>query len=1183
MDREIFSYEKALEISMSYFDGDELAAKVFLDKYALRDSEQNLLESTPEQMHRRVASEIARIEKKKFKNPMSEDEIFGYLDHFKRIVPQGSLLYGIGNPYQFVSLSNCFVIDPPLDSYGSILKQDEELVQISKRRGGGGTDVSNLRPDGAATTNAAKTSTGIIPFMDRYSNSIREVGQSGRRGALLLSLDVRHPEILKFVKVKKDLQRVTGANLSVRLMDKFMDSATGKENEYELKWPVDAENPKISRIVDSKNLWRQIIENAHATGEPGLLFWDTIIRESPADCYAEFGFTTRSTNPCITDDMWISTSDGPKQVHELIGKQFVSITNGKLRTSDTRGFYKTGNKNVYQLKTKNGYTLKCTENHKIKQAEKNGRKYSNKWTELSNLHTGDFIVLNNARNSAKWSGEGCFEEGWIIGSLLGDGCFSEGSAKLSYWGNNKFAMRNIASQYIRDNMSCRSDMGTGSSSTVCAVKRNVTSLKSKSLSDYSHRFFSDDKNLKNKIETMGYDFCRGFISGWFDADGTVLSDKNKGSYSVRLSSVKIDNLKIAQRILLRLGVVSSIYENRKEKGYRLLPDGKGGEKAYLCQDQHELAISKDNLIEFNNKIGFNDEYKKDKLENIISSFVRGPYKEEFVDEIVEIGLLGKEEVYDCTIPVSHEFDANGIVVHNCGEVPLCPNDSCRLMLLNAYSYVINPFTKDAKFDYDAFYADCQIAQRFMDDIIDLELECIDRILKKIKIDPEPEDVREREAALWEKIKKMCKSGRRTGTGLTALADTLAAIGVAYASKESISVVDKIYKTLKLGCYRGSVDMAKELGAFPVWDHELEKNNPFLNRIKDEAPELYNDMKKYGRRNIGLLTSSPAGSVSLETQTSSAIEPVFSLSHERRKKINPNDKNSRVDFVDKSGDSWQRFTVVHPKVKIWMDITGETDISKSPWAGCCAEEIDWKKRIEVQSTAQKHIDHSISSTCNLPEDTTVETIAEIYEMAWKMGLKGITVYRKNSRDGVLVDNSSCSERKEDKIQKHDAPKRPKILPCDVHHVSVKGEGYLVLVGILSDEPYEVFALKNGQIPKSIKNGQITKVSRGGYKFTTGDEYEIPNIVDAGGQLEEALTRLVSMGLRHGADIEFIVNQLEKTNTADFGSFEKAIGRSLKKYIKDGTKVSGESCEICGNEIVREQGCKSCRSCGWSKCG
>lgn len=815
MDREIFSYEKALEISTSYFNGDELAAKVFLDKYALRDNAQNLLESTPEHMHRRVASEIARIEKKKFNKPMSEDEIFGYLDRFKKIVPQGSLLYGIGNPYQYVSLSNCFVIDPPLDSYGSILKQDEELVQISKRRGGGGTDISNLRPDGTATTNAAKTSTGIIPFMERYSNSIREVGQSGRRGALLLSADIRHPEILKFVKVKKDLQKVTGANLSVKLMDDFMDRATGKDGEYELKWPVDSETPKVRRIVDAKNIWRQIIENAHATGEPGLLFWDTIIRESPADCYAEFGFTTRSTNPC-------------------------------------------------------------------------------------------------------------------------------------------------------------------------------------------------------------------------------------------------------------------------------------------------------------------------------------------------------------------------------GEIPLCPNDSCRLLLINAYSYVVNPFTKEAKFDYDSFYADCQIAQRFMDNIIDLELECIDRILKKIKSDPEPEDVREREISLWEKIKKMCKNGRRTGTGLTALADTLAAIGIAYASKESIPVVDKIYQTLKLGCYKGSVEMAKELGAFPVWNYELEKDNPFLNRIKDEEADLYKDMKKFGRRNIGILTSSPAGSMSILTQTSSAIEPVFSLSYERRKKINPNDKDSRVDFVDKSGDSWQKFTVFHPKVKTWMDITGETDISKSPWAGSCAEEISWKNRIEIQSKAQKHIDHSISSTLNLPEETTVDTIAEIYETAWKKGLKGVTVYRKNSRDGVLVDNS-CSERKEEKIQKHDAPKRPKILPCDVNHISVKGEGYLVLVGILSDEPYEVFALKNGQIPKSVRNGQITKVSRGGYKFTSGEEYEIANIVEVGGQLEEAITRLVSMGLRHGADIEFIVNQLEKTNTADFGSFEKAIGRTLKKYIKDGTKVSGENCTQCGNEVIRENGCIVCKSCGWSKCG
>jgi len=812
--KEHYDYNQSFKECVEYFEGDELAANVFLSKYALRDDNNNLLEKTPTDMHWRMAKEFARIEKKKYKNtkilPLTEEEIFSYLDHFKKIIPQGSLMYGLGNNKQYVTLSNCYVIDSPLDSYSGIMHTDEQLVQISKRRGGCGLDISNLRPAGTATTNAAKTSSGILSFMERYSNSIREVGQFGRRGALLISLDVHHPEVLEFANVKKDLTKVTGANISIKLTDDFLNAVKNDE-EYEQRWPVDSKTPQITKMVNARKVWKQIIENAHAVAEPGLLFWDNIIKESPADCYAEFGFKTLSTNPC-------------------------------------------------------------------------------------------------------------------------------------------------------------------------------------------------------------------------------------------------------------------------------------------------------------------------------------------------------------------------------SELPLPPGDSCRLLLLNLITYVKNAFTKDAYFDFDIFYKDAQIAQRFMDDVVDMEEEHIDRILQKIKNDPEPQNIKANELQLWKNIKEMCTRGRRTGTGVTALGDSLAALGVKYASEKSLDIVNNIYKTLKLGCYRSSVDMAKELGPFSVWNHDLEKNNVFLLRLQNEDPQLWKDMKKYGRRNIALLTTAPAGSVSVLTQTTSGIEPLFQMTYTRRKKINPNDQNIRVDFIDESGDHWQEFDVYHMQLKKWMEITGETDMKQSPWYGCCAQEINWINRVKLQAAAQPHICHSISSTINLPNDVTVEEVAKIYETAWQEGLKGITVYRDGCRTGVMVNKKDkCSS-----ITKTEAPKRPKELFCDMYHASVKGQEYIVAVGLFDNEPYEVFAGKNGQVSKSIKSGIIRKVKRGCYQLLSADNQVIlESIIDLETPEEEAMTRIISTALRHGADISFIVHQLEKTK-GELTSFAKSVARTLKKYVKDGTTVSGEECEECHGTLIRENGCVICKNCGWTKC-
>jgi len=816
----MYQYSDAFEKCVSYFEGDELAAKVFLDKYALKDNDGNLLEETPDQMHRRIAKEFARIEKENHRDPLTEDQIYALLHKFKYIVPQGSPMFGIGNNHQVISLSNCYVVESPADSYGGILKADEELAQISKRRGGIGVDISTLRPAGASVKNAARTSTGIPSWMERYSNTIREVGQAGRRGALMLSIHVAHKDIEKFITIKNDDTKVTGANVSVLLSDEFLQ-AVEKGEQFRLRFPVDAPPSDNDVYVDARELWKKIIRNAWLRAEPGLLFWDRITKYNAVDCYADEGYKTISTNPC-------------------------------------------------------------------------------------------------------------------------------------------------------------------------------------------------------------------------------------------------------------------------------------------------------------------------------------------------------------------------------SELPLCSYDSCRLMVLNLFSYVVNPFKKNAHFDFPLFEQHAKICQRLMDDMIDLELEKVEAIIKKIKSDPESKTIKANELELWEKVHKKCENGRRTGTGLTALGDTIAALGLAYGSKESVKLTGKICKTLCLGSFRSSVEMAKNLGAFPVWDREKEKDSEFLLMLKEIDTQLYDDIMKHGRRNIANLTIAPTGSVSIMTQTTSGVEPLFMLfPYTRRKKINPTDKNARTDFVDQNGDHWQEFEVYHPKVKMWMDITGEKDLKKSPWFNCCAEDIDWVAAVELQAEAQKYIDHAISKTVNLPEDVTEEQVAQIYEAAWKYGCKGMTVYRKNCRTGVLVEKPKKEEKKDSKIIKNDSPKRPASIDAEVHFSVVKGEPYYVVVGLLGGDPYEVFAglnLENGEplIKSKEHKGTLKKMTRGKYAFTVGnEEFNLSNIHNH--ENGDALCRMVSTSLRHGADISFVVHQLEKTK-GDLVSLSKVLARTLKKYIKDGTKVHGEECPSCqGNQVERNDGCVLCKSCGWSKCG
>lgn len=821
------SYDDVRRASLEYFHGDDLAADTFATKYSLVDADGDYKELTPDDTHRRLAHELARIELG-YANPLSEDDIYALLHGFRRVVLQGSVISGVGNAHQLQSISNCFVIEAPHDSYGGIIATDQQLVQIAKRRGGVGFDISTLRPRGMSTNNCSRTSDGIGTFMQRYSNSCREVAQNGRRGALLLSISIHHPQVLDFIKIKRDPGRVTGANISVRLTDEFLN-AVKRGDKYVQAFPVDAESPVIVRHVDACSVWDEIITCAHASAEPGLLFWDSIIRRSPADIYADDGFMTVSTNPC-------------------------------------------------------------------------------------------------------------------------------------------------------------------------------------------------------------------------------------------------------------------------------------------------------------------------------------------------------------------------------GELPLSSYDSCRLTLINVLSYVNAQYTSSARFDYDAFAADVINAQRLMDDVVDLELEKIEQIITKIEHDPEPEHVKQVELALWHRVFHFCKLGRRTGLGLTAVGDAIAALGMKYGTDESIDVVERIYKTLALNAYRSSCQLACERGSFGCYSFERERGHEYIEQLFDADPELREMHRVHGRRNIALLTTSPAGTVSVMTQTTSGIEPAYTLSYKRRRKVSRDDPNVRIDFVDASGDCWAEYNVCHHGLRRWMEITGTDDIMRSPYWNATANDISWTQRVKLQAAAQRWVCHSISSTVNISRDATVDDVRQIYETAWHAGCKGITVYREGCRDAVLMRSDadvSCADQRSSCFMSHSAPHRPDELSCEIHHVTIKNERWTIIVGMMDRKPYEVFggAAMMIEIPRHVSSGTVRKHKRRGgarYELRYGmkdDETIVRDIVAAFENVDySAFTRILSLSLRHGVSCQYVVEQLQKDRDANVHSFARVIARVLKRYIPDGAHPAGQrACPSCDAEtLVYTEGCMTCTSCAWSKC-
>lgn len=1119
------TYEQALEDSKKYFDGDELAAKVFVDKYALRDDKSNLLESNPDQSHIRLAKEFARIEKK-YPNPLSEEEIYNQFKNFKKIVPQGSPMSAIGNPYQIQSASNCFVIPSPKDSYGGILFTDQEQAQVMKRRGGVGFDISNIRPKGVSTKNAAKTTDGISIFMDRFSNTCREVAQNGRRGALMLTISCHHPEIRTFINIKKDKKKVTGANISIRLSDEFMN-AVKNDTEVELRWPVDSKTPKVKINVKAKEIWDDIVSAAWESAEPGLLFWDNIIKNGPADIYDEF--RSVSTNPCIVGDTLIAVADGRnavsiKQLCEEkkdVAVYSTNLNSGKTEIKMGRMPRKTGDKKeVWKLILDDGSSLIATPNHKI-------LKKSLKYVDLKDLQIGDSIVPFYSFNSNGYR------------QISGVGAKMIGGA------------------------------------------------------------------FRNRRQ---YRVIHEFHNGECDAKNFAIHHKNMDSFNDSIENLQIisheEHRKIHSEKMIGEANPYHKMTNEWKNAFACHPGESNGRYA---------GVTNEELIEHGKKI-FNENgmltsrlWVKYARENNLPQFLGNEFRfgsfKNFSNQVctnhkvVSVEYYGHEDVYNITVDDNHNYHiitsseddkyitSSGICVKNCGEITLSPYDSCRLMVVNLSSFVKNPFTDKAKFDYPEFSKTVQLAQRLMDDMIDLELEQIDKILNKIEADPEDKNIKRIEVDLWNNVKKACINGRRTGLGITALGDALASLGIQYGSPESIKKTDDIYKALAVNSEMSSCLMAKERGTFPSFNRELEKGHPFITRLLDQDDKLLDLYNKYGRRNISTTTTAPVGSMSMLTQTTSGIEPAFLLAYTRRKKLLSTDKNT-PDFVDAMGDRWQEFHVYHHGFKQWMDISGKTKVEDSPFFNATSNEIDWVASVDIQAAAQKWVSHSISKTCNLPKSATKETVEQVYMRAWESGCKGFTVYRDGCRDGVLIEQKETKNetRSFTKIEKTHAPKRPKDLDCDVYHIKVKGQEYFVIVGLWEDgTPYEIFSGKNGIIAKTVKHGKLTKKARGEYCCAFDDGSQECNIAKYITDEQEAITRLASFGLRHGGDISFLVHQLEKT-TGTLDSFAKVLVRVLKKYIKDGTKIHGETCKSCGgSNLIRVEGCLTCVDCGSSKCG
>jgi len=1205
-----FSSDEVVERTAEYFGGDKMAGAVFL-KYALPADDGGFLELSPPDMHARLARELARIENR-YSNPMSEEEILGLLSrpsHRKLgmgpIIPQGSPMAGIGNTKQFQSISNCFVIDSPYDSFGGIFHTDEEEAEIMKRRGGVGFDVSTLRPKDVKTSNAAGTTDGIGVFLERYSATCRGTAQNGRRGALMLTISIRHPEIETFINIKRDLKKVTGANISIRVTDDFM-VAVENDEYFTLQWPVDVplSEAKITREVRARDIWDQIIDAAWNSAEPGVLFWDTVKRNSPADAYASVGFSSVSTNPCVVGDTLIAVADGRNAVsiRQLaeegrdVPVYSTDIATGKVEIKWGRSPRLTKvQAEVWKLTLDDGTCVIATPDHKIL---------------LRNL---TYVNLQDLKS--------------------GDSIFP-----FSTFDSNGY----------------RQVCNTGVPMTGGA-RRN----------------------------RRQYRLIHEFFNGSTDSKLFAIHHCDFDSRNDRIENLKVMTHDEHRELHSRLMIGDNNPYHRMSSEWKLKFAKHSGESngRFSGHTNEQLLEAGRRVFEENGKITralWKEYAKKHAFPQFLANQFRFGSWQNFANQVssnhkvVSVEKIGTEDVYNITVDDNHNYhvitslDENGVVssgicVKNCGEIPLSSGDSCRLLVIDLTHFVVSPFTPEAHFDFTEFERVVGKAQRLMDDIVDLEVEAVDRIIEKIESDPEPEYIKARELSLWRRIRDTGLRGRRTGFGVTALGDALALLDLKYGQFDAISMTDRIYRSLALGAYRSSVDLAEERGAFPAYDPKLEAGHPFLSRIRAEDPALAEKMDRVGRRNIALTTTAPVGSTSMLTQTTSGIEPLFKPFYVRKKKVSGATEPNAELIVDEMGDRWQKFNVYHHYLKEWMDITGNSNIDESPYAGASANEIDWLGSVAMQAAAQKWVCHSISKTCNLPKDVSHDVVSDVYMNAWKTGCKGFTIYRDESRDGVLVSEDavmfdvkkrtdgvptrelerqveigerfakympsgyvSFLQQVRDAIAARKNPslgavvdrvvetklhseKRPKELPCEIHRVNVRAKDdsgdittqtYIVLLGLLNGKPYEIFCglSEHVDVPKKCKNGVLVKngkkagVATYNLRIPIGDDDDAIVLKDVVNLFENAtygaFTRILSLALRHEIPLQFVVEQLQKDKYSDMQSFSRVIARVLKHHILDGTPVSGEKkCDSCGAEgtLVYEEKCTKCTACGNGKCG
>ena len=1318
------SRETAVKESKKYFDGGDMEATNFLNKYALRDQEGNYYEKTPDDMHQRLAGAFAEAESK-FPDGMSQNSIYDLLKDFDGPIPQGSVMSAVRNPFQLMSTANCFVCrETDDDSYGNILKVDEELVQLMKRRGGVGTDLSHLRPRKSPVQNAARTSTGAASFAHRYSDTTREVAQLNRRGALMLTLDCRHPDLEEYINLKTDEGAVTGANISVKFRDDFMEAVYNNKT-YTLRFPVDAtpEEAEITEEVDAAKIFSLFVRNNYGPdgiqgAEPGAIWIDQIHRESIPANYP--GFKEISTNPCVTGDtkVWVADGRGAVDFKTLVDQEkdipvYTKLDNGNIGIKTMRNPRVTGtNEPVYKVTIENGHSFKATANHKF-------LTNNNGYVSVENLEPGESLHIGTSHYgslSETFGIDGGSREDYnLIGSTSQKKLKTEHRLIHGFY-NEEDVMKNEVIHH-KDFDSKNNDPDN----LIAMNREDHIELHRQGMigednpyhrmsDEWKKRFAGDSSGEKNghwcgvtnqELREIGIDLAKNFgrrfskkewqnyadnhnlpkvLNGKYRSTDQYSNVTEFGTWCAQQADVSQFN-NVDTRVvdtffrMIRQGYVTEIRELGEnhhkvyvEKtcehcGSTFMKHHQQREVSYCslsCTQKQRVADGKMKKAIENTQNTYKQKAaktRKDQLDVFTSlafDLGRDPYMYEWKRECKNRGIpkrlrtkygfdnytdlkehamaynhrvqsveyIGEETVYNGTVDDTHNFyigdwdeDGQKVFINslNCGEIPLPDADSCRLLAINLYGYVENPFTEDAYFDFDRFYEEVRKSQRIMDDIVEIELNHISWIIEKVKNDPEDSVVKQRELNLWNRIFDKCRDGRRTGLGTTALGDALAALGIRYGSDESIQKADEIYKTLKHAAYRESVELAKERGPFPIWDPELEKDNPYLNRLREEDPELYADMQKYGRRNIAILTNAPTGTVSTLSQTSSGIENVFMPYYYRKRKLNHDEDGVEPDYVDETGDRWVEFPVFHHKLNTWFEAQGIDDpqnipkdklddyIKQSPYHGATVADVDWRNKVRLQAAIQKHIDHSISVTTNLPQDVDLETVHDLYQISHKTGCKGCTIYREGSRDAVLSNESVKDGGQSEGIAHNDAPERSETLPCDIHRIRYSGDNWKILVGFMDDHPYEVFAFKTGgesgntvrftdSSGGKVDTAIIRKYGNGVYDLESNDgKVIVENIANyAPDDAARSMTRMISLSLRHGARLEYVIEQLEKAK-GSIVSFSKAVLRALREYVDGPTnenyvdcKDAGMDCEG-GGQVIYEEGCFKCLDCGSSRCG